>query len=233
MANKAIDKAYLLKQFKAFESKKIETKYVQKEDGKSLISATDLAKIGTNESEISGVKTLIGSIPSDATATNIVAYAQEVAEAARVAATYDDSAVKADIKANKDAIDKLNDADTVEGSVAKAIKDAIDDFATKISDDGTVNTFKEVLDYLSQHDGDYATLLGNVQTNTTAIETLNGTGTTSVSGKIATAVGTLGNKSEGVAYADVKDYVDTQVANAVAEATTEFETVDIDFDTEW
>lgn len=224
---KAIDKAYLLKQLKAFESKKVETKYVQKEDGKSLISATDLAKIGANESEISGVKTLIGTIPSDAEATNIVAYAQEVAEAAKEAATYDDTQVKADIKANKDAIDLLNDADTVEGSVAKSIKDAINDFATKISDDGTVNTFKEVLDYLSQHDGDYATLLASVQTNTASIETLNGTGTTSVSGKISTAIGDLGESE------NVKAYVDTQVEAAIEEATTEFETADIDFDTEW
>ena len=44
---------------------------------------------------------------------------------AQTAATYDDSGVKASIKANTDAITKLNGADTVEGSVAKAVKDAV------------------------------------------------------------------------------------------------------------
>ena len=44
---------------------------------------------------------------------------------AQAAATYNDSAVKASIKANTDAIATLNDADTVEGSVAKTVKDAV------------------------------------------------------------------------------------------------------------
>jgi hypothetical protein len=44
---------------------------------------------------------------------------------AQAAATYNDSAVKASIKANADAITKLNGADTIEGSVAKTVKDAV------------------------------------------------------------------------------------------------------------
>lgn len=44
---------------------------------------------------------------------------------AQAAATYNDSAVKASIKTNTEAIAKLNGTDTVEGSVAKTVKDAV------------------------------------------------------------------------------------------------------------
>ena len=40
-------------------------------------------------------------------------------------ATYDDAAVKADIKTNADAIGVLNGTETVEGSVKKTVNDAI------------------------------------------------------------------------------------------------------------
>jgi hypothetical protein len=93
---------------------------------------------------------------------------------AQAAATYNDTAVKASIKSNADAIATLNGASTVAGSVDKKVADAINEFATKVSEDGTVNTFKELIDYASTHQGEYSTLSGEVQKNTTAIATLNG-----------------------------------------------------------
>ena len=62
-------------------------------------------------------------------------------ESAKTAATYDDTAVKASIKANTDAITILNGDG--EGSVKKQIDAAFNDFATKVSDDNVVNTYKE------------------------------------------------------------------------------------------
>lgn len=109
-------------------------KYVEKKDGYDLVSATDVAQIGTN----------------------------------------------------KAAIETLNGAETVTGSVAKSIADAINDFATKISDDGTINTFKELIDYAAAHQGEYSTLSGEVQANTTAIGVLNGDENTA--GSVAKAV---------------------------------------------
>jgi len=70
---------------------------------------------------------------------------QAVADA-KSEATYDDTTVKADIKANADAIAKLNDADTVEGSVAKAVKDSADAINATI---GTVEEGKTVVQMIA------------------------------------------------------------------------------------
>lgn len=78
------------------------------------------------------------------------------------------------VKANEDAITVLNGSSSVENSVDNKIAAAINDFATKVSDDDTINTFKELIDYAAAHKGEYSTLSGSVQTNTEAIATLNG-----------------------------------------------------------
>lgn len=98
----------------------------------------------------------------------------EMIAAAQAAATYNDTAIKASIKSNTDAITKLNGTSAVEGSVDKKVADAINEFATKISDDQTINTFKELIDYAASHQDEYSTLSGDVQANKTAIATLNG-----------------------------------------------------------
>lgn len=107
---------------------------------------------------------------------------------AKTAATYDDTGVKASIQSNKSAIDTLNGDSNVDGSVDKKVADAINDFATKVSDDGTINTFKELIDYAASHTSEYSELSGEVQKNTTAIATLNGTGAGSVAKTVEDAV---------------------------------------------
>lgn len=133
----------------------------------------------------SGVQTAleakIGTVTEGKTVVEMIA-------AAQAAATYDDKAVKASIKSNTDAIATLNGNSTVAGSVDKKVADAINEFATKVSDDQTVNTFKELIDYAASHQGEYSTLSGEVQTNKTAIATLNGTGAGSVSKAVSDAV---------------------------------------------
>lgn len=119
----------------------------------------------------SGVQTAleakIGTVTEGKTVVEMIA-------AAQAAATYDDKAVKASIKSNTDAIATLNGNSTVAGSVDKKVADAINEFATKVSDDQTINTFKELIDYAASHQGEYSTLSGEVQANKTAIATLNG-----------------------------------------------------------
>lgn len=61
----------------------------------------------------------------------------------------DTTGLRKRIKANEDAIGVLNG--TGKGSVDKAVKDAIDDFASKVTDDGTINTFKELVDWVAKH----------------------------------------------------------------------------------
>lgn len=47
-------------------------------------------------------------------------------------------------------------------SIQASINNAINDFAEKISDDGTINTFKELVDYASEHKEESAQLILDV-----------------------------------------------------------------------
>lgn len=136
-------------------------------DGKDTAIA-EAKKAGTDAQ--AAVDTLSGKVGTVADGKTVV----EMISDAQAAATYDDAEVKASIKSNADAIATLNGASTVVGSVDKKVADAINDFATKVSEDGTVNTFKELIDYAATHQGEYSTLSGEVQANKTAIATLNG-----------------------------------------------------------
>ena len=83
---------------------------------------------------------------------------------------YDDSTLQARVKANEDAIGTLNGNVTVDGSVAKQVNDAINTFINQVSDNNTVDTFKELIQYANTHQGEYSTLAGSVQANTNAIK---------------------------------------------------------------
>ena len=139
--------------------------------------------ISENATAISGINTKIGTVPSG---NNLV---QMIADA-KSEASYDDTAVRGLISDNTTAISTLNGNDTTVGSVKKTVKDAINDFATKISDDGTVNTFKELVDYVAAHGSEYTDAIADIATNKSAIETLNGNSSTvgSVDKKIADAI---------------------------------------------
>lgn len=152
-------------------------------DGKDTAIA-EARKAGTDaQSAVDALSDKVGTVTEGKTVVEMIADAQ-------AAATYNDTAVKASIKSNADAIATLNGASTVAGSVDKKVADAINEFATKVSEDGTVNTFKELIDYASTHQGEYSTLSGEVQKNTTAIATLNGkdTDTGSVAKTVKDAV---------------------------------------------
>ena len=83
---------------------------------------------------------------------------------------YDDSTLQARVKANEDAIGTLNGNVTVDGSVAKQVNDAINTFINQVSDNNTVDTFKELIQNANTHKGEYSTLAGSVQANTNAIK---------------------------------------------------------------
>lgn len=72
------------------------------------------------------------------------------------------SALQTQVQENTDALVVLNG--TGEGSVIKLVNDAINEFATKMSDDGTVNTFKELVDYASTHGSEFGELLVEINT---------------------------------------------------------------------
>lgn len=131
----------------------------------------------------------LGTIPEDKSISEMIT------EAASTAA-YDDTAVKADIAANAAAIETLNG--TGAGSVKKSVDDAINDFATKISDDDVVNTFKELVDYCAAHGSEAAELAGDIAANSAAITALEAlVGSKSVAIQITEAIAAA-LKSESV-----------------------------------
>lgn len=149
---------------------------------------------------------------------------------AQTAATYDDTQIKADITSlttrmgtAEGEIDTLQtDMDTVkakaaanesaintlkgdgDGSVKKQIDAAFNDFATKISNDGLVNTYKELVDYCATHSADAAKMAGDIKANATAIS------------ELETFVGTL---PEGTSAANVIAYINEKVAAETTRAT--------------
>lgn len=92
------------------------------------------------------------------------------------------------VKANTDAIAKLNGNDSAEGSVAKQIKDAINAFAGSVNGDKVIDNVTELLNYVSGVDGSktLAEAIAQIEENKGKIATLNGSNTTA--GSVAKAV---------------------------------------------
>lgn len=67
-------------------------------------------------------------------------------------AVIDAKAESSEIATLSGKIDTLNG--TGVGSVSKAITDAFNDFATKVTDDGIVNSYKELIDWAAEHGSD-------------------------------------------------------------------------------
>ena len=151
------------------------------DDAAAAVTTLKNGEVKTNADAITAINTKIGTIPDGKTVAQAI-------EDAKAAATYNDTEVRGLIKNNKDAIDVLNGGDTIEGSVAKSVKDAINDFSTKISEDGTVNTFKELVDYVAAHGSEYTDAIADIAANKSAIDTLKGTGTGSVSKAVNDAI---------------------------------------------
>ncbi|GAY30672.1 hypothetical protein [Prevotella sp. MGM2] len=81
---------------------------------------------------------------------------------AALAAVINGKAESSTVAALSGKIDVLNGSGT--GSVSKAITDAFNDFATKVSDDGVVNSYKELIDWAATHGGE-ATQMAAAITN--------------------------------------------------------------------
>lgn len=151
------------------------------DDAAAAVTALKNGQVKTNADAITAINNKIGTIPEGKTVAQAI-------EDAKTAATYDDNEVRGLIKNNKDAIDVLKGGDTIDGSVAKSVKDAINDFATKMSEDGTVNTFKELVDYVAAHGSEYTDAIADISANKSAIATLKGTGAGSVSKAVSDAI---------------------------------------------
>ena len=119
----------------------IERAKVAEQAAASAAAAADTKAQGAQDA-VDALADKVGTVPADKTVVQMIADAQ-------TAATYDDTQVKADIKANSDAIGVLNG--TGVGSVRKQIDDAINKFATDVTDDKVVNSYKELIDWVANH----------------------------------------------------------------------------------
>ena len=159
-------------------------------------------RVDAAEASINTLSDKVGTVPADKTVVQMI-------EEAKTAATYDDSAVKAGIKQNADAIGVLNGSG--EGSVDKKITDAFNDFATKVSDDGVVNSYKELIDWAATHGAEAATLAGEITALKNILKGIGGTG------ESATVVAYVTN---AIAALKIGDYAKAADLTALAQRVT-------------
>lgn len=123
-----------------------------------------------------------------------LAYKSEVSE----------SDLAASLKAILDAKAKQADLDTLtgtgEGSISKMIDAAINKFATDVTDDNVVNSYKELIDWVATHGPEATQMASGISENKTAIANLK------------TLVGTL---PEGATSTTVVAYI-TEAINALS-----------------
>ena len=180
-------------------------KYV---DDKTAGIATDASltaltkRVETAENNVNTLSDKVGTVPAGKTVVKMI-------EEAKTAATYDDTAVKADIKKNADAIGVLNGSGA--GSVDKKITDAFNDFATKVSDDGVVNSYKELIDWAATHGAEAATMAGEITALKNILKGIGGTG------ESATVVAYVTN---AIAALKIGDYAKAADLTALAKRVT-------------
>lgn len=85
-----------------------------------------------------------------------------------------------------------------DGSIKKAIDAAINKFATDVTDNNTVDSFKELVDWVAEHGTEAGEMSKGIGENKTAIEAL------------AALVGAL---PEGTSAKTIIEYIDTKFAN--------------------
>ena len=164
-----------------------------KVNGTLLALADKIADILIAEGKTNGTISANGvDIPVHGLAA--LAYKSEVAESDLAAA----------LKAIIDAKAKQADLDTLtgngEGSISKMIDKAINKFATDVTDDNVVNSYKELIDWVAKHGPEATKMAGGISENKTAITDLK------------TLVGTL---PEGATSTTVVAYI-TEAINALS-----------------
>nr|DAJ59164.1 MAG TPA: hypothetical protein [Caudoviricetes sp.] len=159
-------------------------------------------RVDAAETSINTLSGKVGTVPADKTVVQMI-------EEAKTAATYDDAAVKAAIKQNADAIGVLNGSGV--GSVDKKITDAFNDFATKVSDDGVVNSYKELIDWAATHGAEAATMAGEITALKNILKGIGGTG------ESATVVAYVTN---AIAALKIGDYAKATDLTALAQRVT-------------
>lgn len=196
-------------------------------DGKDVAIQAAKDAADAAQADVDALEAKVGVVPEDKTVVQMISEAI-------TAATYDDTAVKASIKANTDAITVLNGDG--EGSVSKQVADAVASIVADAPE--AYNTLKEISDWISSHADDAAAMNSQINTNKTDIaglKTLIGTlpesaASTTIVEYIAEAIGASSTDltsaiatAKNEAIASAKTYTDTEIGktNANVSANTE------------
>ena len=196
-------------------------------DGKDVAIQAAKDAADAAQADVDALEVKVGTVPEDKTVVQMISEAI-------TAATYDDTAVKASIKANTDAITVLNGDG--EGSVSKQVADAVASIVADAPE--AYDTLKEISDWISSHADDAAAMNSQINTNKTDIaglKTLIGTlpesaASTTIVEYIAEAIGASSTDltsaiatAKNEAIASAKTYTDTEIGktNANVSANTE------------
>lgn len=193
---------------------------IAKADGTIEDGGTKLADLAKT-SDVEAIEAKIGTIPEGYTSTTIAGYAKELADA--VAANgYDDTALKARVAANEDAIATLNG--TGDGSVDKKVADAV---AAIVADaPEAYDTLKEISDWISSHASDASAMNSQINTNKTDIANLTtligslpeGAASTTIVAYIAEAIGASETDLTSAIATAKSEAISTASADATAKA---------------
>lgn len=137
---------------------------------------TVVQMIAGAQADVDALETKVGAVSDGKTVVQMIADAQ-------AAATYDDTALKDRVAVTETAIDTLNG--NGDGSVKKQVADAVAGIVADAPE--AYDTLKEISDWISTHASDASAMNSQINTNKTAIATLNGTGAGSVSKAVADA----------------------------------------------
>ena len=158
------------------------------------------------DGEVTKVKDLVGSLPEGTEATTVVEYVNKKTEGIATDAAL--SELQTQVNTNKTDIATLNGTGT--GSVKKSVDDALNEFATKVSNDDVVNTYKELVDWAAEHGPEAAAMAGNITANEEAIKKKANSATTLEGYGISDAY------TKTAADAKTKEIIGTEITVTVA-----------------
>lgn len=151
-------------------------------DGKSIVLADGVFKLaGFDAAEIGAqprkkddgtLEWVVPSVDVEGLKTTVEGLQTDVAEIQDILMPSGDGQqpLLARVQALEGNIDALNGDANTDGSVLKIVKDEINAFATNVSDDKVVNTFKELVDYVANHGGEAATMAADIADLQSAVE---------------------------------------------------------------
>lgn len=138
-----------------------------------------------------------------------LAYKAKVSQAdleAALTAVINAKAESSEVNTISNKIDVLNGTGT--GSVKKAIDDAFNDFSTKVTDDGVINSYKELIDWAAAHGGDAAEMAASITQLEGLLDGIGGEGNPAT---VMTAINTAINSLDFYTKAETTAKLNTKV----------------------